>query len=1075
LYEFIKVAAVCYQSQVMLQRIFSRFKFGRHGDSSHGLEKDTRSNVQYQLLSVAQTQAILNVTSLEAGLPLAESVLSERRLRYGSNEIATRQGIQIGRLLFRNFVNPMSAILAAVMIISAVNGDWIEFGIVGSFILINGILGSYNEYGSEKALAALQKMTSGSAFVIRDSQRVQIPIDEVVVGDICDLEQGQIVPADMRLMDVNHLDVDESLLTGESLPVHKQVDLAESVLLEHSSTGTDSNIQMALSDWKNVCFRQTAVVSGRGRGIVYAVGKDTQVGKLAEKLAAPNDQPSPLQRRLNRLMYVLLVCAIVLAGVVFAVEQSFDESTTLYASAVGIAILPESLLVTITVTMTVGVRRMAKHKAIVRRLKALEVLSELTDVCSDKTGTLTEGKMVAVRMVLGDRLRFRVTGPALNRFGDIEPETNVEEDEDEVVQPRRHPLAMERLLQAAALCTNATVLMTNDEGDLDVTGNPTEVALQVLCWKAKVPRALWEHRGWVRHGEWAFSSQSKMMSVGYVAPDEQRTSFVFVKGAPERLLACCTSYLEPTSEHAELRLPLTTQVHNRISALMSHLASTGLRVIAFAFRDDLPLIDSESGRSVSLHDIPRPEVETKLIFVGLVGIVDPPRAESAPAVALCKRAGIRVRMLTGDVTETAESIARTLGILRTGGLTMTGPQFDSLDVGQVDQMEELPSCIARCSPDTKVNMVQALQRRKRIVLMTGDGMNDAPALKMADVGVAMGSGSDVTKGIADIVLTNDSFASIVKAIAEGRRIQKSLRNFVKHLLSANVAQVLALIVGLAFVDDASRSVYVLSPVEILYVNALSGLATMGLAFDKARSDVMHQPPLRDGLFTAELVSDILVLGCAMGALTLVNFVLVLYVFGDGLLREDCNLFSESCETVAKARATAFGTIFILLMLQTYVVRVGRRSVFQQQFFNNRFLWVAVTLGTLSILPMLYIPTLAQDVFHHTQISWHWGLIAGAIVVYIAFRELYAWCKRRLFAYRAKVAIHREQEQRESRRSLDQKGGAAAELRVDETMDDLQAISRIARDVLPPPVSEQIARRQKSVHYAAYPSQADEQV
>eukprot|EP00762_Andalucia_godoyi_P007145 ANDGO_01891.mRNA.1 Calcium-transporting ATPase 3 len=965
-------------------------------DLESGLHSMSRQNVHG--LSVDELKSGLGISDIsnQTGLPLDELFLDIRRRDYGSNVLATGKSIEVWKLLFSNFVNPMSAILGVVAVISGVNADWIEFVIVVAIIFINGILGFYQEYGSERALEALKRMTSGSAHVIRNGNVIQIPIDDVVVGDICELEQGQQVPADMRLFEVNHLEIDESLLTGESLPVRKiQQQLP--------------NENVSLGDRKNLAFRQTAVLSGRGRGIVYAVGMQTQIGMLASQLAESTKVESQLQSRLNRLMYTLLVCAIILAGIVFAVNQAVDSATTLYASALGVAIIPESLLVTITVSMTVGVRRMAHNKAIVRKLSALEVLSSLTDICSDKTGTLTEGKMVAVRMIAGvgsQQTRLRISGPPLSKFGDFyfdkqvifEPQGSPEPADKvsvEITAERRQKPTLELFFTAVSLCSTASVIMLDEEGDLEATGNPTEVALQVLCWKARIPRRHLENNsGWRRRGEWAFNSTVKMMSVGYL--NSASASFVFSKGAPERIVAKCTHYAADVDVSAAeisqiASMQMTDDARSHLLRSMTKLAALGLRVLAVAYRSDIDLTNKD------IQDYEREDVEKELIFLGLVGIFDPPRPESAPAVVLCKRAGIRVRMLTGDVAETAKSIAKHIGILNTvTNITTTGMEFDSKSAAELDAMEELPFCVARCSPETKVKMVKALQRRKRVVLMTGDGINDAPALKTANVGVAMGSGSDVTKGAADIVLTNDSFAVIVKAIAEGRRIFNSLKNFTFHLLSANVSQVVALVIGLAFLDEDGRSVFILSPVAILFVNTLSGLATMGLAFDKPAQDIMHRPPNTEGLFTTELLCNIIITGFAMGILTLVNFIIVMFGTGDGDLRTGCNSYSSSCETVADARTTALATMHTLLMIQTYVVRSGRHSLFKQHFFDNRFLWVSVVAGLLALIPVVYIPAVAEDVFHQTSISWEWGLVVGAVALYLLFTELYTVLQNKFF-------------------------------------------------------------------------------
>eukprot|EP00762_Andalucia_godoyi_P006357 ANDGO_05831.mRNA.1 Calcium-transporting ATPase 3 len=1002
-------------------------------------------DVHVHTLTPVQLASLVGVSEdvLWKGLDMDDELLEGRRQRFGSNSLDMEDSVRIGKLLFANFVNPMSVILGIVAVISAVNQDWIELGVVLAFVFVNGMVGFHQEYGSGKALAALQRITAGNARVLRNGQLIDIPIDEVVVGDVCILEHGMQVPADMRLFESVHLEIEEALLTGESIPVRKGVDVIPEATVP-------------IGDRRNLAFRQTAVLNGNARGIVYAVGMHTQIGRVAASLAEQDETASPLQRRMNKLLYVLLVGAIILASIVFAVNRSIDRDTTLYASAVGIAILPESLLVTITVSMTVGVRRMAKNKAIVRKLASLEILSSLTDICSDKTGTLTEGKMVGVRMVVGASpalWNFRVGGTPLNRnanFIDVDApspcsvsSTEDEEEGVDIIHERtRHP-ALTLFFLAASLCSNASVVIINDAGDLDATGSPTEVALQVLCCKGRMSRRRLEQEGWRRLGEWPFDSSAKIMSVGYESPDRKR--YVFVKGAPERILAKCTAVIQENSDNAaqdtaEYRREkslLTEEVKASILASIHALTSKGLRVLAVASREDLDI------RCSDIHDYARDDVEAELTFLGFVGILDPPRQESAPAVVLCKKAGINVRMLTGDVTGTAMAVASTIGILSAEHSYATvGMDFDSMTQETTDALLELPVCIARCSPDTKVKMVKALQRRKAVVLMTGDGVNDAPALRVANVGVAMGSGSDVTKSAADIVLTNDSFAVIVKAIAEGRRIFASLRNFMFHLLSANFAQVLALMIGLAFVDNDQKSVFILSPLSVLFVNFLSGIATMGLAFDKADANVMHRPPETKGVFTPELIADICVTGMLMGSLCLVNFVIVLFGVGDGNLGSGCNRFRDSCMDVARARCTAFATVHILLMLQTYVVRTGRRSVLCQSFVDNRFLCASVLFGLVAILPVIYIPDVAQSAFQIHRISWEWGLVAGAVAAYFAATEIYKAAKRRWWL---QEAVHVE--------PSDIAG--TEELQIEDN-NELDNLERLAAEILPPPARQQLA-------------------
>ena len=1047
----------------------SSLGISRSHDSTAAADKPSQQPVpDYHLHPVATVLAHLGVTDPATGLRTLDT--AARRALLGSNKLSQGKGRSILTILLGQIINPLVAILMAVFVIGIVTEEYIEAAVVVLVILLNGGIGAFQEIKSEASLDAIRHLAQAqTAAVIRDGQQSIVDVGDLVVGDIIELRQGQQVPADVRLVEAKQLEVDEAILTGEAVPVHKEADR----VLVAPEDGT----AIAVGDRVNMAFRQTLVVQGYGRAVVVAVGARTEIGKITARLTAPlkrakrrtaastpadttsppsmsvvqsirevdGQQPSsadsppmelsqkeeegeeddngilivPLNTSMERLLYVLFATGLVFGMfIIWAFDWVFDSASLLYASATLVAILPEAAIVLITVTLALGARRMAQRNAIVRQMGALEQLGRVTDICSDKTGTLTQGKMRPSRLMLyladntSHPLRaFGVTGPALSRAGafqrlegpsatdgaEIKLESDLEAGEGD---------ALLATMRVCALCASTRLSRVQDGANADDSGdvlkgdgNPTEVALQELVHKACAARPGLEAQLWSAYtprGEWPFTSDAKRMSAGW-QHRETSASLCVVKGAPERLLPLCTNV------DAVMRL--------RLEHAVEQLASQGLRVLAMAQRQDLDL--SAQG----LSDIHREDVEQNLYLVGLAALRDPPKAESFGAVAECQQAGITVRMLTGDHKATAEAIARELGILSTeviaaagtsssantgaaaalSQLVMTGPQLDVMTEEALDALPELPIVVARASPESKVKIVEALHRQRRVVAMTGDGVNDSPALRTANVGVAMGiTGSDVTKGVADLVLADDNFATIVSAVREGRRIFDSVFHFLLHLLSGNVAEAVTLMLSLAFVvDDAGKPVFVLSPLAILYINTATGSPpAIGLALDKPAPDLMTRPPIRHGLYTREQTVDVFVYGVVMGGLTLAAFCAVMWGDGDADFGVGCNESGgENCEKVERARGAAFCTINVLLLVHAYNCRHSRASAFSLPLLDNKVLAWSVPLGTLISVPLLYVPWLNTQVFKHSGLTWEWGMVAGFCVVFQTAVEIYKALKR----------------------------------------------------------------------------------
>lgn len=755
---------------------------------------------------------------------------------------------------------------------------------------------------------------------------------------------------------------------------------------------------------------------------------------------------TPLQKKLSKLALLLFLIACICALIVEAANNfSSKNEVVIYGVATGLSMIPASLIVVLTITMAVGTKHMSKRNVIVRKLDSLEALGAVTNICSDKTGTLTQGRMVAKAAWVAGRGTFSVgttrtpfdptvgeitfrEGPPCNQNS---TETALEASKLQSGAVSKQYATTERYMNIASMANVAHVQLV--DGKWTARGDPTEIAIQVFASRF----------GWNRHGlvggnddsesgdwhclaEYPFDSDSKRMSVLYGRRTADREKYahrwVFTKGALERLLPLCVDIQD---ENAQAR-PMTDADKKKINDSVDYLANQGLRVLCLASREwTEPEIADYS-------DVKREVVEQNLTFCGLIGLYDPPRPESADAVAACKRASIVVHMLTGDHPGTATAIAKQVGIIPerfenlaadvSQSLVMTAMQFDKLSDDEVDKLPVLPRVIARCTPQTKVRMIEALHRRGRFAAMTGDGVNDSPSLVRADVGIAMGqSGSDVAKDASDIILTDDNFASILNAVEEGRRLFDNIKRFILHVLAENIAQATTLLVGLAFKDAAGNSVFPLAPVQILWViMATSGMPDMGLGMEVAVPDIMDRPPhdLKTGVFNVELIVDMVVYGVWMSILCLASFVLIVFGFGDGNLGSNCNnAYSEDCDLVFRARATTFVCLTWFALFLAWEMVNFRRSFFRQHprgenyrwyhvFYqwwedsrNNPFLFWAIIAGFVTIFPTLYIPVINHAVFKHQGISWEWAVVVVEAILFFAGCEAWKWSKRIFFRRR----------------------------------------------------------------------------
>ncbi|PVU90055.1 hypothetical protein BB561_005048 [Smittium simulii] len=812
----------------------------KHVDNSDKSEKS-----QHHTLSFKQVALNLETNLLKG---LEDISIAERTKQYGLNELKIKKTTNPWKILFRQFANLMVIILIGAAVLSFTIKNIGEGLILIIIVVANSTVGFFQEFKAEKTVESLRKLTSPNTKVLRNEANIIIPTIELVPGDIILLESGDIVGADCRLFDICYLEIDEALLTGEALPAVKCSEVIPY---------TDCPI----GDRANTAYSGTLVTKGKAKGIVYATGMCSEVGKIASKLSKPKEsRKSSLVKSLENLSYCCLIAAIICVLIIFGVNKfKINGEIVIYAISLAIAVIPEGLLAVLTFTMALGVRKMSEQKALVRQLNILEVLGSVTDICSDKTGTLTQSKMVLVSAWTSEDGYFSVSGLGFEPIGDIYKEPMLENSENEIsetnssdsdnILTREHfSSAFIRLIESASLCNSSDLKQDKDSGEYYGTGDPTDIALQVFSSKAGFSKQRLIEESWVVECEFSFDSTIKLMSV--IAKNINAGRFVFIKGATEKVILSCDRVLVDN----QIKTISDCNYFSQIDLQVNKMASKGLRVISLAYRE---VGADEFQGDVELWD--RKDAEKNMIYIGMVGIYDPPRPESKDSVRRCFKAGINVRMLTGDHLETAKAIAKKVGIIpdneqensvnskemiKINSLVMTASHFDSLTDAEVDSLEEIPAVIARCSPETKLKLIKALHRRNKIVAMTGDGVNDSLSLKHSDVGIAMGiTGSDVAKQASSIILTDDNFSTIVAAVSEGRVLFTNIGKFIRCLVGTNVAGTVCLMLCLIFRDVNGNSVFPLSPVAILVNNLVTRAPpAMALGTEEAPENNMTKEP-----------------------------------------------------------------------------------------------------------------------------------------------------------------------------------------------------------------------------------------
>lgn len=854
-------------------------------------------------------QHVLDALDVDIDDGLSSTEAEQRLSEHGRNEIVERGTTSILSLLYAQMVEPLVVILLLAAITSIALGKVQEFVAIMAIVVLNAILGVFQEYRAEQAIAALKKMSQPSVRVRRNKQVQSVEAGALVPGDIVLLEAGNIIPADARIIEAHNLRVQEASLTGESYPVDK-------------TARTLNNPNMPLGDRINMLYMGTNVAYGRGEAVITNTGMTSQLGRIAEMLQSVENEKSPLQRRMTELGRILFVAAFVVMGLAFLIGLATGQAFTtvlLAAVAIAVAVVPEGLPAVVTISLALGAQRMLRRHALIRRLPAVETLGSVTVIASDKTGTLTENRMT-VKVI-------DVAGETLDSTHAIQSGST---------EPAPTNPSQQMLLIAAALANDSSLQADpNNPEKMLVIGDPTEGAMMLAAEHYSLSKATL-NRQYPRVAEVPFSSERKRMTTIHdiaegdlhLLDNYAHEFMAFTKGAPDGLLDISTHvYIDG------MVLPLDASWRSRIEISNNRLAGEGLRVLGAAFK---PLTRSEA------IDDPA-AVESEMVFIGLMGMIDPPRPEVYEAVQIAKTAGIRPMMITGDHPMTALAIAKDLGIASGDGLVMTGGELAQISDEELRQRVSSIAVFARVSPEHKLKIVQALQDNGQIVAMTGDGVNDAPALKQANIGVAMGiTGTDVSKEASDMVITDDNFATIVQATEEGRAIYDNVRRFVKYLLASNTGELIVLLATQLVAGMAMP----LTTLQILWMNLITdGVPALALGLEKAEPNAMQRAPYapNESVLGRGLGRHIILIG---GTLGITALLLGVWAFNTGL-------------TAANGELAWNTMVFMMLTLAQMGHALGLRShsqsVFSMNPFSNRVLTLAIVSTVLLQLGAVYLP------------------------------------------------------------------------------------------------------------------------
>ncbi|MEH7637236.1 calcium-translocating P-type ATPase, SERCA-type [Bacillus velezensis] len=856
-------------------------------------------------------------TSIKQGL--TEKEVKKRLEKHGPNELQEGKRTPAIAVFFAQFKDFMVLVLLAATLISGFLGEYVDAVAIMAIVFVNGVLGFFQERRAEKSLHALKELSTPYVSALRDGSWKKIQSKELVPGDIMKFSSGDRIGADVRIVEAKSLEIEESALTGESIPVVKQADKLRKP-------------DVSLGDISNMAFMGTIVTRGSGVGVVVGTGMNTAMGKIADMLESAGSLSTPLQRRLEELGKILIIVALLLTVLVVAVGVlQGHELYSMFLAGVSLAVaaIPEGLPAIVTVALSIGVQRMIKQKSIVRKLPAVETLGCASVICSDKTGTLTQNKMTVTHMWSGGKT-FKVSGIG------YEPEGVFTRGEREI-KPKDEKI-LEQMLVFGALCNTSEIALKDGHYVLD--GDPTEGALLTAARKGGYSND-WLSGQYRVVAEFPFDSVRKMMTV--IVEDKEKKQFVITKGAPDVLIDR-SSHLMYDARSA----PFSGEKKAETEAVLKELASQALRTIAIAYK---PL---KLGEKPTME-----QAEKNLTMLGLSGIIDPPRPEVRQAIKECREAGIKTVMITGDHVETAKAIAKDLRLLPKKGRVMDGKTLNELTEKELIETVDDVYVFARVSPEHKLKIVKAFQENGHVVAMTGDGVNDAPAIKQADIGVAMGvTGTDVAKEASSLILVDDNFATIKSAIKEGRNIYENIRKFVRYLLASNVGEILVMLFAMLLALPLP-----LVPIQILWVNLVTdGLPAMALGMKKQEADIINHNPRhpKEGVFARKLGWKVVSRGFLIGAATILAFIIV---------------YHRNPENLPYAQTVAFATLVLAQLIHVFDCR-SETSVFSRNPFENIYLLGAIISSIFLMVIVIYYPPL-QPIFKTVPITpGDWMLIIG---------------------------------------------------------------------------------------------------
>jgi Ca2+-transporting ATPase len=938
--------------------------------NKNDVDDDGQKDLSVTWYALSAEDAVSQLHSAqELGLTTEEAT---RRIgEFGPNELKEKPRPSFFQLLLDQLKSFVIILLIVASILSFVLGEYIEASAILAIVLLNGILGVVQESRAEEAFAALKKMSAPEAHVLRDGTRISVPAPKVVPGDIVFLEAGNYIPADVRLLSTVNLKIDEASLTGESLAVEKNAAL----VLEKDSP---------IGDRKNTAFMGTVVTYGRGKGVVTSTGMNTQLGLIAGMLQSVGVEITPLQRRLDQLGRTLGYAAIGVVTIVFLVGLlEGGDPLALFMTAISLAVaaVPEGLPAIVTISLALGMKEMIKRHALIRRLSSVETLGSATVICSDKTGTLTQNIMTVTR-IWADGQFIDVSGTGYEPVGDFyvkNQKVNLDQYE-----------AARTALWVGALNNDAKLEESKDSygnTTIHMVGDPTEGSILVAAYKAGAVSADLED-SYPRENEIPFDSDRKRMvtihsiknpseeDISPFVDDSRKDSYVVaVKGAPDIVLKLCNRY-QPLNDHASAAMDDAKR--RQVLDANDAMTRDALRVLGVAYR-----VVSEVDEKLN-HE----EVEKDLIFVGLLGMIDPARPEVTPAIKVATNAGIRTVMITGDYPNTARAIAENIGLLKPGHQVLTGAQLDAISDEELTTEVEKTDVFARVSPEHKMRIVDALKSNGEIVAMTGDGVNDAPAIKRADIGVAMGiTGTDVAKQTADMVLTDDNYVSIVSAVEQGRIIYSNIRKFVYYLISCNLAEILVIFLPSALGPFIPRLMGLpaellapLAPVQLLWLNLITdGAPALALGTEKGDPDIMDQKPRppKEPIINSRMWVGVITQTIAITAV-------VLLAFWRGLDHD-----------IQYAETMAFVTLSMSELLRAYTARSESHSIFKIGVFSNKWMNYAVLASMVLIFAVVYIPFL-NPVFRTEPLGWQeWELVLPLLIVPSVVAEIVKLIQRRI--------------------------------------------------------------------------------